>query len=40
MLLLEPTTFGLQDPWPAVIRFVVVAVTAVAVLAWSDNIAR
>jgi moderate conductance mechanosensitive channel len=40
MLLFDPTTFGLQDPWPAVLRVLIVAVIAVAVLAWSDNIAR
>ena len=40
MLLFDPTTFGLHDPWPAVIRVLIVAVIAVAVLAWSDNIAR
>src|SRR5690348_11850989 len=40
MLLFDPTTFGLHDPWPAVLRVLIVAVIAVAVLAWSDNIAR
>src|SRR4051812_2218269 len=40
MLLFDPTTFGLHDPWPAVIRVAVVAALTAAVLAWSDNIAR
>ena len=39
MLLVDPT-FGLNDPWPAVIRVVIAAALAAAVLAWSDNIAR
>jgi moderate conductance mechanosensitive channel len=39
-MLLVDATFGLHDPWPAVIRVVIAAALAVAVLAWSDNIAR
>src|SRR5205085_2119602 len=39
MLLIDPT-FGLHDPWPAVIRVGIAAALAAAVLAWSDNIAR
>jgi small conductance mechanosensitive channel len=39
-MLLVDATFGLHDPWPAVIRVAIAAALAVAVLAWSDNIAR
>ena len=40
MQLADPTTFGLHQPWPTVIRVAAALAVAAAVLAWSDNIAR